>query len=258
MHSSRHCERHEEQALLLWLESFTKNWPELPDSLLKGSMQWLSAIHPKGIETLLNELAPICGRIPFREMSFNPWEVAGLARKELLNASVLTWILDPSGSHGLGARPLNSLLMLLNNNSTDSFPLSCRSWCRLNTEVLPSGDLRNRVDIEVDAEAFYLLIEVKIDAGCQKDQLLRYQLEAECRSGGRPWRVLYLTPSGRLPTDHILELAENTVSLSWRRLSNHLTRSIQNELRTDGSDRDLVGCMARKSVSHFLNHVRQF
>lgn len=258
MHSFCHYERKEQQPLQLWLESFIGTWPELPDSELKGSTQWLSNIHTAGIEKLLNELTPFCCRIPFREMSFNPWEVVGLARKELLNASVLTWLLDPSESHGLGARPLNSLLMLLNTSATDAFPLSCLSWCRLNTEVLPSGDQRNRVDIEVDAEAFYLLIEVKIDAGCQKDQLLRYLQEAQCRSGNRPWKVLYLTPSGLLPANHISENANNIVPLSWRHLANHLIRSLRKELRMEGSERDQAGFLARQSVSHFLNHVRQF
>lgn len=55
----------------------------------------------------------------------------------------------------------------------------------------PCGNNINRVDIEINADNFYLLIEVKIDAREQDSQISRYCFDAKNRAISRPWGVIF-------------------------------------------------------------------
>lgn len=44
-------------------------------------------------------------------------------------------------------------------------------YCRVRVETNPTGDNTNRVDVEINADNFFLLIEVKIDAYEQPEQI---------------------------------------------------------------------------------------
>ena len=52
-------------------------------------------------------------------------------------------------------------------------------------ESNPDGYIRNRVDIEIESNDFYLIIEVKIDANESIEQLKKYGDLAKSRAGDR-------------------------------------------------------------------------
>jgi|TARA_B100000519_G_C14259710_1_gene446989 hypothetical protein len=138
----------------------------------------------------------------------NVWEIAGLKRDELRISRVLAWYLDPKASHGIGAGLVKRFLSL--SEMPESYS-SVRVLC----ENSPDGMTGNRVDILIDSPEFLMIVEVKIDAGEQPDQIDRYCRIAAARAGmRRPWKVVYLTLDGRNPVSGACG-TENVFCMSW-------------------------------------------
>ncbi|ACR68666.1 PD-(D/E)XK nuclease family protein [Edwardsiella ictaluri] len=152
---------------------------------------------------------------------FDPWAVAGVARKEVPTTAVLAWLLNPQGSHGFGGIMLSALMSHLSRQSAGRIPASYGRYCHTSVEDCPTGDSRNRVDLVLDSERCYLLVEVKISAPEQEEQLQRYAQEASARAGSRAWAVLFLTPGGCAGHS---QGGDDTayLNLSWRQLSSLL------------------------------------
>ena len=149
----------------------------------------------------------------------DPWAAAALRRDEVRNASVLRWFLDPRGGHGCGDALLVNLLSRVNERLSGGFPERPSASCSVSVEECPDGDLASRVDIQADDPAFFLIIEVKIDATEQQSQVARYCDVAIARAAGvRPWAIVFLTIDGRDPTS-AAHHAHSVVSLSWAHLA---------------------------------------
>jgi hypothetical protein len=124
------------------------------------------------------------------------WTVAGLRRDELRHASILAWLLNPLGTHGFGSSVFERWVSKLRFSSESSLT-NLADWhgdYRVATEVCPSDDGGDRVDIEIDGKDFYLCVEVKIDAPEGDQQLDRYSKIARLKAASRPFAVIYLTP----------------------------------------------------------------
>ncbi|MCJ2182181.1 PD-(D/E)XK nuclease family protein [Novosphingobium sp. 1949] len=170
------------------------------------------------IANLLDNAREPFGSLDGSGLLSDPWAAAALRRDEVRNASVLRWFLDPRGNHGCGDAILKNLLARVATKLTDSFPEIPSPGCLVSVEQCPDGDRANRVDIQVDDTAFFLVIEVKIDAPDQNRQLERYCAIAAARTGGaRPWAVVYLTAGGR-PAATAGHLVNRVVALSWSQL----------------------------------------
>lgn len=184
----------------------------------------------------------------------NPWEVAGLARNEVRNSAVLAWLLNPKGSHGLGGLALNSVLEKLSKDLNKKFPTAFEGFCNVRTEVT-DGDGSDRVDIEIQSHDFYLVIEVKIDAGEGREQLRRYGEFAKRRVAGRPWAIVFLTPSGQPPRTATQDEDDlnRILPISWKSMSRIIGRSL------DAADRDR-GALPAKGRQRVMAEqvVRQF
>lgn len=94
--------------------------------------------------------------VQHRSLSFDPREVAGLGRKEVRNTAVLSWLLDPEGTHGFGRLPLQAFLRAIRHSRND-IPEDYLHYCRVQVETNPTGENSNRVDIEIDADNFFCL-----------------------------------------------------------------------------------------------------
>lgn len=161
-------------------------------------------------------------------LSFNPWEVSGLKHNEVRNSAVLSWLLTPNGSHGFGKTPLLTLLNLLGNSPQYDFPNDFKQFCHVHNEVNPNGNISNRADIQIRADNFFLLIEVKINAKEQDRQISRYCEEAEKAAHGLPWAIIYLTLDGRMPTSNCDKYSDaHILCLSWKSLSISLSTTLQ-------------------------------
>ena len=178
----------------------------------------------------------------------NPWAVSGLYRDEVRCTRVLAWFLDPKGGHGCGGDVLAWLLRHLNKGDfLPKLPLEPTKRCKVGTETCPDGTKHNRVDIEVSDDAFYMIIEVKIDAAEQPSQIDRYSSVAEKRSDKRPWVVLYLTPDSRGADVKTVSRAMRIISIDWRTISWLLKEATRGK-----------SAITRHLAHQFAGHVETF
>jgi hypothetical protein len=191
---------------------------------------------------------------------FDPWHAAGIGHNEVRNSTLLAWLLDPAGSHGFGPGPLNALLKILHKRSEGKFPAEFKRYCRVQVETNPTGDSRNRVDIEMDSDTFFLLIEVKIRAGEQENQMQRYCDEAVARAGIRPWAVVFLTThGGASQTAGPNILPEHIPAISWRQLALAFDNAVADTYQEITSSKPISNArlMAACSAISFIDHMRK-
>lgn len=186
----------------------------------------------------------------------DPWQVAGLKRDEMRNSKVLSWLLNPRGSHGFGSALLLALLNEINSclvkNEQSTFDLKVSNNCRVKEEQCPDGNQGNRVDIEIDDANFYLIIEVKIDAYEQDSQLERYANLAQKRANNRIWGIIYITPSGKqsLTAGGYID---KVLAISWKQLAHILSDGLPKKEVTE--PHAMVTALLANS---FFRHIRQF
>lgn len=239
-----------------WLASFFGDWPE--NFTIEQPAPPLPLPEPVALAQLLSDFSTTQRTADFNTLQFDPWEIAGVGHKEVRNQAVFAWLLNPDGSHGLGNRALHGLLALLPPIKDQPFPADHGRWLRINCEVRPTGNAENRVDIEIDSERFYLLIELKINALEQREQLSRYHKEAFARAGERPWRVLFITPQGRLPISGTPDEPRRYPSLSWRSVALQLARVLDSELQRYAASSSPAQQAVAWSIHHFLRRLRHF
>lgn len=221
------------------------------------------AIDPDGLASFLASLEQPLIASRQGAYSFDPWEVAGLGNDEVCNTGVLAWLLNPRGSHGLAYTGMNGLLTAVNRHFQSVFHRDFSTqpgrFCRVRTEINPNGEIDDRVDIEIDAENFYLIVEVKIKAPEQAGQLERYCRQAEERAAGRPWAVVFLTPQGR-ESNSAGKYADShrIVALSWKKLASALERELPGRRVTADQHFPLSRQVAEHAVRRFLKKIRLF
>lgn len=252
----------EKPTLSSWLAGFFDNFAAYSGNV-QAPVRQSSAIDADALAVFLESLGKPLIASRHGAFQFDPWEVAGLAYDEVRNTGVLAWLLNPQGSHGLGFAAMNGLLTTVNHhfvsNFDGEFSAAPGRFCRVRTEINPNGEIADRVDIEIDAESFYLIIEVKIRAPEQPRQLERYCRQAKERSGGRPWAVIFLTPQGRM-SDTAGEYADSgrVIKLSWKKLASTLERELSIRRSTSDQPLSLSRQIAKQAVRRFLKKIRLF
>jgi PD-(D/E)XK nuclease superfamily len=120
---------------------------------------------------------------------------------------------------------LADLLGRIGRSLPGGFPNRPSANCLLSVEECPDGDRASRVDIQADDPAFYLVIEIKIDASEQPGQVARYcDLAAARAANVRPWAVVFLTIDGRPPAT-AGDWADRVVAVSWTQVAASLRQT---------------------------------
>lgn len=233
-------------SLRQFLDDFAKLQPSQVDQIKTEAS-------PPDYRLLSNWLSSM--RLPLNDVqssawNFDPWEVAGLGRDEVRNTSVLAWLLNPRGSHGMGSAVLQHLLSSINKQK-NHFPVSEGSFCNVRTEISPNGDISDRLDIEIDTENFYLIIEVKIGATEGYEQLNRYGRLAETQKAHRPWALIYLTP-GKKEAKTGNNYTDSIISFSWDEIAKIIEKSIPTAPETPSQS----WYAANHAVTLFAKHIR--
>lgn len=186
-------------------------------------------------------------------IAFDPLRLMKLGRDEVRVVSLLSWLLNPHGSHGYGPALQQGLLAHIHQH-IPAFPLAAGKRCQVRTEINLNGESGSRADIEMDADHFYLVIEAKIDALEQPRQVERYceQAQKRAKQHGTPWAVVYLTPHGGKPSHE----NDSLVCLSWYQLSRILQESMQKHQSLRGNDLLAIQGNADFFVKTYLNHIR--
>ena len=132
--------------------------------------------------------------------NFNVFRILGLESREVrMHSAFLGELLNPAGSHGLGATFLELFVELMNQKLT----LEAKEFPKFNTtaahlvvehvigRITADYQQGGRIDIYLESGGEYIFIENKIYAGDQQNQLARY-LAHKTNA-----RLLYLTLDGK-------------------------------------------------------------
>jgi hypothetical protein len=121
--------------------------------------------------------------------AFNVFSIMKLERRELtMHSNFLFELLNPKGSHSQGDLYLKAFVH-------DVLGIQDFNYERVVAEQERSvGDL-GRIDLVIESAEVLLLIEIKIDAGDQKDQLKRYEAYGKTRK--KELQLFYLTLDGK-------------------------------------------------------------
>lgn len=178
------------------------------------------------IESLLNQVKNITEHFDKiaeeRGEKFNVFDIIGLRNDEVkMHSKFLGNLLNPKGSHGMGNVFLNLFITLINNK----FPLdhenkpiiTFNEFEEINQNIVErhvdfvSKDKREggRIDIILEDKSQILIIENKIYAGNQKNQLVRYTNAAKAINK-KQYFVIYLTLDGKeMPYEEKDEIFKN-------------------------------------------------
>ena len=172
---------------------------------------------------------------------FNVFEALGAVRSELRHSNVLAWLLDPSGSHGLGTAFLALFLRHASRRAREDesvvgaaipTPFDVDGWDLTNAEI--RREWRN-VDLLVldRANGFVCVIENKVFSGEHSGQLQRYRkLATAAFPDARHWLFLFLSPGGVTPSDpHYAALSYDDIGDLLDRLLNRRGAGMGEETR---------------------------
>lgn len=211
------------------------------------------------LQDFLNKLRQPIQDSCLSAFDFDPWEVSNVGKDEKRNSSILAWLLNPHGSHAQNSLALTCLVGTINKQMNSNIAVDYGSFCRITTEVNPDGQMSDRLDIEIDAENFYLVIEVKINAPEQANQIERYHEQARQHAGQRDWALIFLTPKGEPPKSagkH--SSSEKIVSLSWGDLAYTIEHAISQKNTTSSATQSPAYQFAQQAIFKFLKQARSF
>lgn len=166
------------------------------------------------LEDLLHKVASKLNEKPIADTDksdFNIFRVLGVQTKEVIICRFIGELLDPKGSHNMGANALKTFFkIVLDENISDNIDSA-----RVELEEQIDGD--RRVDIVVHIGNRVFPVEVKIWAGDQDAQLSDYY--AYYKKHSHIEKIYYLTPYGWNPSKASLrELdAESVVCISFEK-----------------------------------------
>lgn len=173
----------------------------------------------ENIEALLKKVGEIVKRYEEEDRKtgrkFNVYSIAGIERDEVKTHSrMIAELLDPKGSHGQGDLFLKLFLERFLEKS------EIENTDKVQVYVETNYGNNGRVDIEIILNNRYIIIENKIDAGDQPEQLKRYSDIAENvkKYAKDKYSLLYLTKYGREPSEESLK--SNTSNNSIQRVPN--------------------------------------
>lgn len=149
--------------------------------------------------------------------------VLGISRSELAHCSMIAWLLDPEGRHGLGRTFLDLLIERFLPN-LDHRAMKVRS---VNTEV---QRFETRADIVVWGDTATLVFEAKVDAAEGWNQCDRLFDRFSEEPGAR---FIFLTPSGRAPVTATGPAGDAFVPLSFDEIADCLEAAIESASKAD-------------------------
>lgn len=130
---------------------------------------------------------------------YNIFEVLNLSTDEVrLHSSFIADLLNPKGKHGLGMKPLKSFIQILGLDFDDAALENCNVKREYVIGPISENQMTGgNIDILLSLGNYRIIIENKIYAGDQPQQLVRYHNFA----GSNPHTLVYLTLRGDKPSE---------------------------------------------------------
>lgn len=176
--------------------------------ILGHSMQNLQSLHDTLFEAAQTHLDTMR-----QDNYYNIFEILGIEDKEIRHSKMIADLLNPQGRHGMGMIFLDEFLKAIDSR----FISDTLKKTKIQTErVTEYGN----IDIAILHPDFYIVIENKIYAGDQKEQLSRYAKSTY--NDKNPCKLVYLTLRGHQPSEQSVRdvESEKIVSMSYLKSKN--------------------------------------
>jgi hypothetical protein len=147
------------------------------------------------MEKIKQFLSEISQKLKDTGDNFNIFKLCGVNHYETTHSAILAEFLNPKGSHGLKSRFLKAFLEI----AIPDFSFE-EGEAHVYTEY-SMGDGRIDILIEDSSHKQGIIIENKLYAADQQEQLKRYNSFAEKKYGKNNYRILYLTLWGKNATE---------------------------------------------------------
>ena len=129
-----------------------------------------------------------------RDFDFNMFSILGVETKEVrMHSAFIAELLDPKGSHKLGARFLDAFIDVIGLKGFDTRNAVVYPEFHIG-RISPAGSTGGSIDIYIKSSAGSITIENKIYADDQDKQLLRYH------NHDKETFLVYLTLEGKEPS----------------------------------------------------------
>jgi hypothetical protein len=175
---------------------------------------------------------------------FNMFRLLGVNHYENMHSAILAEFLNPKGSHGLKGRFLEAFVKQL------TLPDSFKDFNCDNAKVITEASTENgRIDIFIyDNYGHALIIENKIYAGDQWEQLKRYDHFANQKYGKLNYKIFYLTPMGSAPSENSGGGVDYTQISYACNIINWLEQCVNLSARFP---------LVRETINQYINHLKQ-
>ncbi len=175
---------------------------------------------------------------------FNMFRICGVDHYENTHSAILAEFLNPSGTHGLKAKFLGCFIETLGEQfAIEDF--NCKN-ARVHTEfAIPGG----RIDILIEDEQREkaIIIENKIFAGDQREQLKRYGDYAKERYKNDNYQLLYMTLDGHEASKHSGSAVSYLTISYTETIINWLEKCVAIASRFP---------MVRETIIQYINHLK--
>ena len=176
---------------------------------------------------------------------FNMFRVCGVNHYENTHSAILTEFLNPKGTHGLKSKLLECFIKTLGENFTIN-GFNCEN-ARIYTEYSTS---EGRIDILIEDEKRKkaIIVENKIYANDQLDQLKRYDRYAEKTYQKGNYQILYLTLDGKEATEQSGEGVSYLTISYEENIINWLEKCVAIASRFP---------IVRETIIQYINHLKE-
>ena len=171
---------------------------------------------------------------------FNMFQILGLSHYETMHSAILAAFLNPAGSHGLKESFLKIFLDIVQIENFDANKASVK------TEVSVSD--YGRIDILIESLGSAIIIENKIYAADQAEQLKRYNEYALHKYGEGRYSIIYLTLDGKCASSDSGD-GVNYKCVSYKEtILKWLERCVSAAARFP---------LVRETINQYINHLKQ-
>ncbi len=149
---------------------------------------------------------------------YNVFDVLGIRNQELSHSSFLTELLNPDGSHGMQDAFLKAFIDTIARGGSKPELDTAHAQVYTEYNIGETTDTTGgRIDILItDRSGHAIIIENKIWAADQPQQLQRYNKYASKTYSSDDYLLLYLTLDGKEPTDQSKGALTNYRCISYR------------------------------------------
>jgi len=174
---------------------------------------------------------------------FNMFKVCGVDHYENIHSAIIAEFLNPDGSHGLKAKLLECFIKMFCNSAIK------QGFVYENARVITESSTDDgRMDIRIDdgRNNYAIIIENKINAGDQKEQLIRYNIFVE-KEAKINYQIFYLTLWGDEASDQSSKgvkyerLSYQTNIIAWLENCAHIAIHLP---------------IVRETINQYINHLK--